>query len=353
MRRVLVFAFALLALTQQSLAASTSPLAAMDKAIENGDFGKISSVLVFEDGKLLHERYYDEGGADALRNTRSATKTVTGMLVGLAIHRGVIAEVTTPAAPFFRDKLPFDNPDPRKAAITIEDLLTMSSLMECDDNNSFSRGNEERMYLIEDWSGFFWDLPIKGFPPWVAKPADSPHGRSFSYCTAGVTTLGDFLERATSEKLESFAKRELFDPIGITRLRWQYSPTGLPQGGGGLELTSRDLLSLGQLYLQGGRWDGKQVVPSDWVRASVTPHVSVPDRDDTQYGYLWWLQDLRSGARSHSAWLMNGAGGNKVVVLPELKSVAVITATNFGRRDAHQLSEKLLTDFIMPAVAQD
>ena len=353
MRRSILSAIAFLGLLYQEPAASTSSFAALDTAVEGGDFGKITSVLVYADGKLAHERYFDDGGVDALRNTRSATKTVTGMLVGLAIDRGAIAGVTTRVAPFFHDKLPFEDPDPRKAAITVEDLLTMSSLMECDDNNSFSRGNEERMYLLEDWSGFFWNLPIKGFPPWVMTPAASPYGRAFAYCTAGVTTLGDLVERATRDKLEDFAKRELFDPMSISLVEWQYSPTGLPQGGGGLGMRSRDLLALGRLYLQGGRWNGKQVVPADWVKASTIPHVSVPDRDDTRYGYLWWLQDLEAGEGTHHAWLMNGAGGNKVVVLPGLEAVVVITSTNFGRRDAHQLSEKLLTDFIIPVVARE
>ena len=331
-------------------AAASPPLAAMEKAVEEGDFGRITSILAFADGRMMYEHYFDEGGADTLRNTRSATKTITGMLVGLAIDRGAIAGVDARVSGHFPDKRPFENPDPRKDAMTIEDLLTMSSLIECDDDNSFSRGNEERMYLIEDWSGFFLDLPVKGFPAWVRKPAESPYGRAFSYCTAGVTTLGDVVERATDQQLEAFAAKELFGPLGIDRAEWQYSPLGLAQGGGGLALRSRDLLALGRLYLDGGKWRGRQILPADWVKASTTPKVSVPGMERTEYGYLWWVRELDAGKRPLHAWLMSGAGGNAVIVVPSLRLVTVITSTNFGREDAHRLSEKLFTDFIIPAV---
>jgi CubicO group peptidase (beta-lactamase class C family) len=330
--------------TPDTVGLDGATLQQMDDAVERGDFVRITSILVARNGRLVHESYFGDFDRDSLMNTRSATKSITSMLIGIAIDRGFLPGVDAPILPFFPDKQPRAYPDPRKERITVEDFLTMSSLLECDDFNEFSRGNEERMYPIEDWIQFTLDLPIRGFPAWSPRPEDSPYGRSFSYCTAGTVTLGGVLERATGMPVPQFAQEYLFGPLGIERVEWQFIPLGTAMTGGGLSLRSRDLLKLGRLYLDSGLWNGDRVVSERWVRASTEPHAQVDE--ETEYGYLWWLRSFGG----HRAYMMQGNGGNKLAVFPELNLVTVITSTNFGTRGMHEQTDRLLADHILASI---
>ncbi len=326
------------------VARAQSLLPAMEGAIQAGKFQKIGSILIEQDGHLVYEHYF-EGDASTLRDTRSATKTITSILTGIAIDEHKIPSVSTPLLSFFPRRT-MQNPDPRKAKITLEDLLTMSSPLECDDWNDFSRGNEERMYVVEDWTQFALDLPIRGFPRY---PGDTPpkYGRRFSYCTAGAFLMGEVLKQATGEPADVYAQQKLFGALGIHDAQWVYSPLGLPQTGGGLRLTSSDLLKIAELCRQNGKINGRQIVSAKWVRASTAPHAQIDE--ETEYGYFWWLKSFKANGRSYPAWFMSGNGGNKVVVVSSLRLSVVITSTNFNTRGMHQQTEKLLTDYILPS----
>jgi CubicO group peptidase (beta-lactamase class C family) len=309
----------------------------------------MGSVLVARHGKLVYEGYFD-GDASTQRDTRSATKSVTSILIGLAIQEGKLSGVDARVfdlLPERRRKM--QNPDPRKDKITVEDFLTMSSVLECDDWNDASRGNEEKMYLIEDWAQFILDLPVVGRLQVGAKPDVPKYGRFFSYCTGGVFTLSEVIGKSTGMRTDRFAQQALFTPLGIPaeRVTWVYSPLGVPMTGGGLRLTSPDLLRVAQLYLNGGKWDGKQLVNAQWVKATITPHAVIDEK--TEYGYLWWLKSFGT-AKSYPAFFMTGNGGNKIFAFPTLDMVVVITSTNYNTKGMHEQSEKILTDYVLAAV---
>ena len=321
----------------------------MEAAVHAGEFKKIGSVLIARSGKLIYEAYFD-GDAATLRDTRSAAKSITGMLVGIAIHDGKLKGVDQSVFALFPERASkAQNPDPRKEKITVEDLLTMSSVLECDDWNDASRGNEERMYLIEDWTQFVFDLPVRGRMH-VGEQADAPkYGRNFSYCTGGVFVLSELLQKATAQRTDRYAQEKLFGPLGITDAQWVYSPMGIPQTGGGLRLTSRDLLTLAELYRNGGALRGKRIVDAAWVKRSTEPHAQIDET--TEYGYLWWLKAFGSGHKRYPAYFMSGNGGNKVVVLADLDASVVITSTNYSTKGMHEQTERLLTDYVLPALA--
>lgn len=327
-------------------------LAPAEKLIRDGKFEAVTSVLIAREGKLIYEAYFDTDGREALRNTRSATKTVVGMLLGQAIADGKVSGVQAPVLPHMGLERPLRllaASDRVKKDIRFEDLITMSGPLECDDWDQWSRGNEERMYLVEDWVDFYWSLPRRGFAAWTTKPADAPYGRAFSYCTAGVTTVGVAVSNAVKEPLPAYAQRRLFGPLGVERAQWQFLPLGPAQAGGGLSLRSQDLLKLGQLYLDGGRWAGQQLISAAWVKQSLTPHARM--EDGTDYGYLWWLHTLKAGGTTYKTSGMNGSGGNTVQIIPSLHAVVVITTTNYQVRNAPRLTFQLLNEQLLPALA--
>ena len=147
--------------------------------------------------------------------------------------------------------------------------------------------------------------------------------------------------------MPDFAREVLFAPLGITSVKWQFQPLGTAMTGGGLELRSRDLLKLGQLYLDGGVWSGHAILSAEWVEKSLRPHVNA--RADTDYGYLWWLQTFHFHAHSLHSYGMYGTGGNKILVFPDESLVVVITTTNYRVQGASALTDKLVVDYVLEA----
>ncbi|KRC35053.1 MULTISPECIES: serine hydrolase [unclassified Lysobacter] len=319
-------------------------LKTLDVRLGDGSLKQLTSVMVVQRGQPVYERYFNGADAGTLHDVRSATKSVTALLVGAAIDRGLLPGVQDRVYDRFPQFTARHEVDPRLRATTLADLLTMSSQWECNDENPFSSGNEERMYVTERWLDFALALPVKGYAPWMSKPADSPHGRAFAYCTAGSFVAGAVVERAAGKPLAEFAAETLERPLGIARSQWNRSPEGIGMGGGGTRYRTRDLAKFGQLVVDHGRWQGRQVISADYIAAMTSEQAKADD--DAEYGYQWWRLHFDVGGRDVAAWAMSGNGGNYVMVVPERQLVAVITSTAYNQRNGHTQSREIFRELL-------
>tara|TARA_R110002049_G_scaffold43942_1_gene128996 strand:+ start:809 stop:1888 length:1080 start_codon:yes stop_codon:yes gene_type:complete len=323
-----------------------SLLQKMDSLVESGKYENITSVLIAKNGKLLFEKYYNGNDLNSKHNTRSATKTMATLLTGIAIDKGFVVSEKDKIFKYLGHTLPVKNPDIRKENITIEDLLTMTSILECDDSNWHSRGHEERMYFIEDWTQFLVDLPVRSYP-FGSKPEDSPYGRRFAYASAKAAAVAEILQNAIKDDLVTFTKKNLFEPLDIKDYTLNYSPKGILNTAGGSEYKSRDFLKLIQLCLNKGKWNGEQIISASWIEKATSPKVNAYDNVD--YGYFLWLQSFGKD-KKYKAFYMAGNGGNKILAFPELNVTVVITTTNYNNRNAHDFTDEIINKYIIPSI---
>ena len=318
----------------------------LDSIVTSGKYERISSILIAKDGEVLFEKYYNDNTVDSKHNTRSATKSIATFLAGIAIDKGLIKSEKDKIFKYLPHTLPVKNPDKRKENITIEDLLTMSSVLECSDENWHSRGHEERMYFIEDWTQFLVDLPVRSYP-FGPKPEDSPHGRVFAYASAKAAAVGDIIQKAVKTDLDKFAKQHLFDPLEITDYKLHYTPKNVLNTAGGSEYRSRDFLKLIQLFANKGKWNDKQIISSEWIEKATTAKINAYDNVD--YGYFFWLQKFGK-EKKYETYYMAGNGGNKILACPDLGLTVVITTTNYNNRNAHNYTDEIINNYVIPSI---
>ena len=332
--------------TSSPAAAGLDPtkFTALTSAIDSGNYPKTTSVLIVFRGQFVYEHYFGAGTPDLLNDTRSAMKVVTGLAVGAAIRDGIITGADAPAFSYLRDLKPFQNDTPLKRAITIEDLLTMSSALTCNDNVDDSPGNEDRMHEQKTWTRWAVDLPTQ------ADYVRDASGRGpFAYCTANAFLLGQILQRAAHRPVDQYIEQKIWLPLSISKWEWPRSPIGEVMTGGGLRLRSRDIAKLAWMMASGGNWQGQNIVPPGWVTATLTSHrVASPDQT---YGYLSYQRRYKTKCGVSEAGLMAGNGGSVALVLRDEQTAIVITRQNYNVRGTAQETTDLVEKYILPAIA--
>lgn len=312
---------------------------AIVRGILNGAYKDVHSVLLYQRGKLVMEEYFYGYNTQRPHQLRSATKSVVSALAGIAIDRGALTgtqELILPHMKYTR----YADPDPRKAKMTLGDFLSMSSGLDCNDHSSNSPGRETILDNSSDWVKATLDLPMINDP-----------GSKAYYCSGGVAVVGRMTENAVHTNLPDFAQASLFGPLGIGRANWvwNYDLTNADKEFSQIHLRPRDMLKVGILFADGGRWQGHQIISSSWVRLSLTEHSHV---DNVSYGYFWWRPwlnvDTPDGSRHVDVIAAQGNGGQKIYLLPQYDLVAVFTGGGYNAESTPP--NTIMAKVVLPAL---
>ena len=301
-----------------------------ERILEN--YPNIYSLLVVRNGRTVFEKYYNGMDEDDCNPVFSITKSVMSACIGIALREklitGVGQKVSEILPPYYKDV-----DDTRKKDITLENVLTMTGGLEIIDN---------------DYGAFFSSTDWLEYT--LKKPMIFEPGKEFDYNTGLTQMLSQVIAITSEMDTKEFAQKYLFDPLGIDAARWDTDATGHYGGGSGLYLTPADMAKFGYLYLQKGKWNSTQVIPDDWVAESVKKHVE--SDSSAGYGYLFWIWEKKveiQGMKYFSFSAM-GAGGQQIIVVPDLELVAVISANISRTSKDGALTDAVIRDYVIPSV---
>ncbi len=361
--RVIALGLALAASAAEQAAADEWPTAAPEDAGLAADLGDrldavlatpfgdgLHAVVLIRDGALVYE-WYGRGvdeiygrrkdgvvfGPQSLHDQRSITKSVVGIVYGIALGDGTVPapEAAVLAAfPEYADLAA----DPARAAITLDDVLAMTTGAEWDEDLPYNdpKNSEIAMNRAPDSVRFALERPL------VATP-----GAAWTYNGGTTTIAAALIARGNGGDLADYVRARLFEPLGIDRFEWISDYYGQPHAASGLRLRPRDVARIGQLVVDRGAWRGRQIVPASWIEQATSRQAEA--QFGCGYGYQWWLCPLGSGLRLIEA---AGWGGQELLILPDERIVLVVNAGLYGDREAYQRAFKLLEETILPAIEQ-
>lgn len=316
------------------------------------------SMLVAYRGRLMLEEYFFGYDRDTPHDLRSAGKTFASVMLGAAMMRGAAISPDARIARLLAHLGPFANPDPRKDQITLAHLMTHSAGLACNDNDDASPGNEDTMQrqtAQPDWWKYTLDLPMAHDP-----------GIRYAYCSANINLVGGALTAATRSWLPEYFEETVARPLRFGRHHWNLAANGEGYLGGGAFLRPRDLLKVGQAYLDGGVWHGRRIVPASWVAESTAPRIEISEATTgysseefgNYYGHAtdalaWHLSALTVNGRTVRGYVAGGNGGQILLVVPEFDLVVVFTGGNYGQGGVWgRWGQTIVADRIIPALGR-
>ncbi len=313
--------------------------------MQEGRFPNLHSLIVVKDSKIVVEEYFGQFDAKTKHITASVTKSVGTILIGIAIDRGLFSGLDDGIldmrlSELFPEYQVTLGADPRKADIRFRHILTMSAGFEWDELTYPYNDQRNDWVRVRDAQE-----PVRLMLE--QRVAHNP-GKVFNYSGGLSMLLAYLIERETEMGAAAFAKRYLFEPLGISDYEWRNLTGGLIDFPGGLSMRPRDMAKIGQLYLNGGRWNGEFIVSKDWVTESTREHII--NVDSPNYGFQWWCGKFYYRDRSVYLYMASGHGGQKIFVVPDFNLVVVITHQDFDNPAGETHNTAIMSRYILPAL---
>jgi CubicO group peptidase (beta-lactamase class C family) len=294
-------------------------------------FPYVYSIVLVKNGKLVFEEYFYGHHRYLLQEFRSVGKSVTSELVGIAIDKGYIGGVDEKMLDYFPDFERGPDWDSRKDGILLHHVLSMTYGLD-----GSGPANSAAWYS-ENWIRDVLELPL------VSEP-----GERFEYHSAAPALCGPIIEYASGMSVPDFANKYLYGPLDISHYDWWMLPDASVLTAGGLRMRPRDMAKFGYLILSKGQWRGKRVLSEEWIDTSTRAHASAGER--LAYGYYWWLGKFKGESQPIQTIFASGFGGQKIFVLPELGLVVVITSRPDDNPEGHDRADRIMEDFVLPAM---
>jgi CubicO group peptidase (beta-lactamase class C family) len=310
----------------------------LEQAIESDYFRQIRGVVVLKGGRILYENYFNGASRETLQDIRSAGKSITSALVGIAFDKGYLTDLDQPLLSFFPEYDRKTNWDSQKDSIAISHTLSMSIGLDLSDGSY-----EEGSYGNVESYGVNWITDI------LSKPMAFDPGSMFDYSSGAVSLCGPVIRRASGMTVPVFADSFLFKPLGITNYQWTTFPDGHVCTSGSFWMRAIDFAKIGQLYLQRGQWDGQQLISGDWIELSTQERFVPAPWIKIGYGYYWWREEYYLDNRVIECFYAQGNGGNRVHVFPSDNLVIAITSSAYSQNYMFDQVRMMINTFILPA----
>ncbi|KUO59348.1 hypothetical protein APF79_03050 [bacterium BRH_c32] len=311
----------------------------LDTKISAGFYSEIHSLLIIRNGSLVFEKYYKGYSREIPHNIFSVTKSITSLLIGSALYEGKIKSIDEKILASFSDQVPILNLDDRKMAITIKNLLTMTSGIKWTEfNDSYSNPTSDLfgLSLAEDWIKFMLDKPMAAVP-----------GTVFNYNSGNTILLSGIIKNAVGKETAIYGAEKLFQPLNILSYEWQTGSKNLTNTGWGLVMRPIDMAIIGDLMLGKGLYKGKRIISEEWINQSTAKIITIDS--GSEYAMGWWRLGSNWSNRfsDNDIYYASGFAGQYILIIPHLNMIIVSTAGNFTTQNRFF---DAFRDYILPSI---